>query len=211
MPSDQAFPAARVNSPLSSLAGLLGSLVVLLIIIYVVFSGAQRQDSSRPVASSAPAAVVGHRAPAAVVDNSGAAVQPGEAARAIIAGIREKGQPSTIDLEHVYLEASEFRVAHRLADAHLLYFFAAREGHVPSAVVLGEMFDPLLFSPETSLMDEPYPLQAARWYSVAAQKGSPEAATRLADLRTWAELRTWAGARGREGDEAALRVLLSLP
>ena len=58
--------------------------------------------------------------------------------------------------------ARGFQQDAQLADAHLLYFFAAREGHAPSALRLGSGFDPLYFVATESLMDGPDPVQALR-------------------------------------------------
>ncbi len=91
----------------------------------------------------------------------------------------------------------------RIADAHLLYFFAARRGHAPAAFVLAGIYDPLHFDKGRSLLGRPDPLQALKWYSVAAAEGEREAKTRLRSLQSWVD------AKARAGDAEALRLRLS--
>ena len=89
-----------------------------------------------------------------------------------------------------------------LADAHLLHFFAAREGYAPSALVLGSTYDPKHHSETVSLIEEPDPAQAFKWYMKAAEGGEPVARERLDELREWVER------AAREGDPGARRVLM---
>ena len=91
----------------------------------------------------------------------------------------------------------------RIADAHLLYFFAARRGHAPAALVLAEIYDPVRFDKDRSLLGRPDPLQALKWYRVAANQGDGEAQARLKTLESWVD------ARARAGDAEAERLRLS--
>lgn len=137
-----------------------------------------------------------------------------EEARGVIAEIERGGAGAEVpaptedaptgatDLDKAFEEAQGFQRAGQLADAQLLYFYAARGGHGPSAFALGTMNDPSHHSPETSLLPEPDAFQAFRWYSAAAEQGYPGAAERLRALHEWAV----AAADG--GDEQAERLLL---
>ncbi len=89
-----------------------------------------------------------------------------------------------------------------IADAQLLYFFAAREGHGPSAFVLAGLYDPVGFDANTSLMDEPDGFQAFKWYSAALEAGEEEAAGRLVALKAWSKK------AAAEGNEDASHLLL---
>ena len=91
----------------------------------------------------------------------------------------------------------------RIADAHLLYFFAARRGHAPAAFVLAGIYDPVRFDKDRSLLGRPDPVQALKWYRVAAAQGDGEAQARLKSLESWVD------ARARAGDAEAERLRLS--
>ena len=69
-----------------------------------------------------------------------------------------------------------------MADAYLLYFFAAREGHAASALALGTQADPAQYNPQDSVFDAPDIIQAHKWYQAAAQNGNAQGRERLADL-----------------------------
>jgi TPR repeat protein len=127
--------------------------------------------------------------------------RPGDAARALVARMRSGEEP--YDLDAVAAQAADYLADGRLADAHLLYFFAAREGHTPSALALGTMFDPAYFDSAKSLWEGPDPVQALKWYQVAVDGGDAQASTRLDALKAWVEERAAAG------DESAQRLMLS--
>ena len=123
-----------------------------------------------------------------------------EDARAVIADFQDGGNT---DYDTAFSRAQEFQSAGQLADAQLLYFYAARAEHGPSAFALATMNDPLHHSPQTSLLAEPDPFQAYRWYTVARDHGMSEAAgERLEALREWAQ------GRADTDDAAAERLLL---
>jgi TPR repeat protein len=123
----------------------------------------------------------------------------GDLARAIIDELRSQGR---VDLDQVYERAERFRSVGMLADAHLLYFFSARQGHAQSALALGRMYDPKTFSREASILEQPDATQAHKWYQVAARAGDAAAKRGLADLR--ARVERAAG----QGDDDARRLTL---
>ena len=132
-------------------------------------------DQNDEVDSSEPAA--------GTIDRS-LLVPPGMRAREYISQLRSAGKP--YPLSQVYDRAQGYQNEGSLADAHLLYFFAAREAHLPAMMMMAEMADPQLFRAEDSLLDQADLVQAHKWYRKAAQQGQPEAAARLDALRTWA-------------------------
>lgn len=109
---------------------------------------------------------------------------PGMRAREYIDKLRSRGRPYPLD--EVYDRARDFLREGSLADSHLLYFFAAREDHLPSIMVMGEMSDPTLFSAENALLDHADAIQAYKWYRKAASLGQPAAEQRISGLRQWA-------------------------
>ena len=115
----------------------------------------------------------------------------GDNAREVIAELRSGS--GNIDYEQAYVRAQEFHQAGRVADAQLLYFFAARGNHGQAAFDLATMYDPTRYSSEISLMDHPDPYQAYKWYKQAQADGVDEAIERLAALRSWAEEAASAG------------------
>ena len=127
--------------------------------------------------------------------------RPGEEARALIAAMRAPNAEE--DLDTVFRKAGESLKRGRIADAHLLYFFAARRGHAPAALVLAGIYDPMRFDKDRSLLGRPDPLQALKWYRVAAAQGDGEAEARLKSLEAWVD------ARARDGDAEAERLRLS--
>ena len=127
--------------------------------------------------------------------------RPGEEARALIATMRAPDAEE--DLATVFRKAGESLNLGRIADAHLLYFFAARRGHAPAALVLAGIYDPVRFDKDRSLLGRPDPLQALKWYRVAADQGDGEARSRLKSLESWVD------ARARAGDAEAERLRLS--
>jgi hypothetical protein len=127
--------------------------------------------------------------------------RPGEEARALIATMRAPNAEE--DLDTVFRKAGESLKRGRIADAHLLYFFAARRGHAPAAFVLAGIYDPVRFDKDRSLLERPDPLQALKWYRVAAEQGDGEAQARLKSLESWVD------AKARAGDAEAERLRLS--
>jgi TPR repeat protein len=129
-------------------------------------------------------------------------VPPGMRARQYIEQLRSAGKP--YPLSQVFDRAQDFRHDGSLADAYLLYFFAARENHLPSMMTMGEMSDPLRFRAEDTLLDQADAIQAWKWYQKAAELGQAQAAQRLDELDQWAR----DAAAG--GDSAARQLLLNI-
>jgi TPR repeat protein len=127
---------------------------------------------------------------------------PGMRARQYIQQLRSAGEP--YPLSQVFDKAQKYRQEGSLADAHLLYFFAARESHLPSLMMMAEMSDPLLFRAENSLLDQADAIQAFKWYRMAAELGQPGVDDRLEALRGWANDAAAAG------DSQAEQLLLSI-
>lgn len=125
--------------------------------------------------------------------------RPGARARALIANMRGDGE---MRLDEVFDAAAKAQTDGELADAYLLYFFAAREGHAGSALVLGQQADPASRDPANSLFESADLTQAHKWYQLAAGNGAPEGRQLLAELRTRVEQMAAAG------DQQARRIAL---
>ena len=106
-------------------------------------------------------------------------------------------------MQQLYDEASQLVQAGQVTDAYLLYFYAARQGDGPSAFALAEMNDPAYFNKGNELMEEPDPMQAYKWYSMAAASQVDQATERLSKLRAGVE------AAAAAGDPSAQRLLLN--
>ena len=129
-------------------------------------------------------------------------VPPGMRARQYIAKLRSAGKP--YPLSEVVAKAKQYRSEGSLADAHLLYFFAAREDHLAAMITMGEMSDPVMFRAEDSLLDQSDAIQAYKWYSKADELGQPFARRRLDDLGRWAN------EAAANGNAEASQLLLNL-
>ena len=124
---------------------------------------------------------------------------PGARARAMIAEMRSSGE---LQLDEIFAAADQAQTDGELDDAYLLYFFAAREGHAASALVLGRQADPAGEQGGERLFDSPDLTQAHKWYRIAAANGDPEARQRLDDLRQRIEQ------LAASGDPQAQRIAL---
>ncbi len=175
--------------PLVTLA--LALALAVLLVLFIVFSSPERLVPSAtappreeaPAPSVAPAQKTPGAEPSDAVQE--AADAPGERARAMIAEIRARGGEA--DLEGVYAAAMRFREGGAAADAHLLLFFAARQGHTVSARELGRTYDPAHHSAVGGLLAEPSLAQAYKWYRLAADGGDAAALEALPALRARVE------------------------
>lgn len=142
-------------------------------------------------------------APASTLDTvepAETAAERGDSAREIISEL--SSAEGDVDYARAYERAEAYHAEGRMADAQLLYFFAARGGNAAAAFDLATFYDPNHHSQTSALMEAPDPFQAYRWYEAAGEAGHEGASERLADLRAWAEQ----AAEG--GDAEAERLLL---
>ena len=180
---NEATPSARRN-PLIWIV-----LVVVGLILFVFWSG-ERGAVSTSLKTQQTAVAMSEDETVAELESAvgsierGLLVPPGMRARQYIEQLRAAGKP--YPLSQAFDKAQKFRVEGSLADAHLLYFFAARENHLPAIMTMGEMSDPMLFRAEDSLLDQADVIQAYKWYRKAAQLGQPSASERLDKLGRWA-------------------------
>ncbi len=122
-----------------------------------------------------------------------------ESAREIIAKLQSADH---VDYDAAFEQAQHFQSQGQLADAQLLYFFAARNGNGQAAFALARMNDPVGFDPKASLLTKPAPFQAYKWYTVARDQGVQGAAERLQQLHSWADK------AAANGDQQAEQLLL---
>ena len=178
---------SRIN-PLLWIATLVAGLIV-----FVILSGDRGETSATLVEDPGDAG-------AGAIDRA-LLVPPGMHAREYIERVRTAGKPYPLD--QVFARAGRHFAEGSLADAYLLYFFAAREDYLPAILTLAEMSDPTRFSAADSLLDEADPIQAHKWYRKAADLGDPGAAARIDELRRWAQ------AAAEAGDAGAAQILLN--
>ena len=165
-------PSRRKHNPLLWLA------IAAVVAIAYIFAGTDRGNT---VVVSEPDNV---EVTSGTIDRS-LLIPPGMRARQFIEQLRSEGQPYPLD--DVFRKAGDYNSEGNLADAHLLYFFAAREGHVDSMVKLAELLDPNLFQSENSLLDQPDPVQSYKWYRKAAEQGQSDMSARIQKLQQWAK------------------------
>jgi TPR repeat protein len=109
---------------------------------------------------------------------------PGMAARKTIESTRKTGKP--YPLTEIFKQAKIYQQDGSLADAHLLYFFNAREGHLESIMQMALMSDPTQFRADNSLLDQADAVQSYKWYQKAALAGYQPAIDSVQNLRQWA-------------------------
>lgn len=162
------------------LIATVGGLALLALVIF--FPGAEPERVPAPSDPRASQTV----APAETAE------QRGDTARSIIAAMKA-GNADIDDYAQAVARAEQFQQDGQLADAQLLYFFAARGGNADAAFTLATMYDPLHYADQQGLMNEPDLHQAYQWYSQAQSAGFEEAGERLAALRVWTERAAQAG------------------
>lgn len=185
----------RRRNPLAWIA------IIVVGLILFVFLGGDRRDVSVPdkVEDSPVVETVGSSE--GTIERS-LLLPPGMRAREYIEQIRAAGKP--YPLAQVHDKAQDFQHEGSLADAHLLYFFAARENHLPAMMVMAQLSDPVMFQAENSLLDQADAIQAFKWYSKAAELGQPAAAESIGKLRQWAR------DAAATGDPEARQLLLNI-
>ncbi len=178
---------------------LIISLVIVVTVIAVLLvpeAGNQVEDIPLPVASPAPAPATSGE----VVEKQASVSAPrndGDVARKYLADTA--GKEAAPDA--VFAQAQEFQSRGWLADAWLLYFKAAKDGHAGAAMVLAEQADPRFFRAGETVLSRPDVVQAHKWYQQAQSNGSELAGQRLQQLLV--ELKKSA----QEGDEQAAVLL----
>jgi hypothetical protein len=166
--------------------------IIVALVVYLLYP--------EPPPEPVPAPATGPARPLETVEPAKTEAERGDTARDIIDSLSDTdGQ---VDYDEALSRALEFQAEGRLADAQLLIFFAARGGYAPAAFTLATDYDPNHHSETTSLMEEPDPFQAYRWYQVARNAGQLDAEERLANLRSWAE------DAAEDGSAEAERLLL---
>lgn len=184
------------------------SLIVVALVLFILFGGGRpsvEPADSEPAGKTEmppatenpnPASAAETKAEADSQESAGDSARlmaPGQEARDYIRQLREQGPPWPFD--DLMQKASAWLSDGRLADAWLLYFFAAREGHVEAMMTLAEMSDPNQFAADSNLLDRPEPVQAYKWYNRALAAGFEPARERLTALRGWAEQAAASGDR----------------
>jgi len=107
------------------------------------------------------------------------ATQGAMGARSMIAQLRqEQGNTG----QQAFKEAEKQRSTGNTADAYLLYFFAAKQGHGEAAFILGTQSDPTYFTSVNSALDGPDQGQAIKWYKMAIDAGNKDAKQNLKEL-----------------------------
>ncbi len=100
-------------------------------------------------------------------------------ARSMIAQLRqEQGNTG----QQAFDAAEKQRSTGNNADAYLLYFFAAKQGHGEAAFTLGTQSDPTYFTSVNSALDGPDSGQAIKWYQLAIDAGNKDARQNLMEL-----------------------------
>jgi len=166
------------------------SLAVIGLILFVLLSGDRGDPMSIGSGESTATDEVAGTGEATGTDETVGTIErsgpapPGMRARQYVEQLRSNGKPYPLEL--VYVKAQSFQQEGSLADAHLLFFFAAREEHLPAMMIMGEMSDPTRFRAEDSLLDNADVIQAYKWYQKAADRGHQPASERVVDLRQWA-------------------------
>ena len=111
-------------------------------------------------------------------------IPPGMGARQVIETTRQADKP--YPLADIYEKAKAYQEDGSLADAHLLYFFNAREGHLESIMQMALMSDPTQFRADISLLDQADAVQSYKWYQKAALSGYQPAVDSVLNLQQWA-------------------------
>lgn len=175
------------------------SIVVIALILYIFFGSDRATIQSEKLKLDEPARVQTSGPEGQI--NRELLVPPGLRAREYIRQIREQGKPYPFD--QVMGKASSYANEGSLADAHLVFFFAAREGHVEAMMMMAEMSDPTLFQAENNLLDTANAIQAYKWYRLALDQGFEPARPRLDNLAQWAR------AEAAYGNAEASQLLLN--
>ncbi len=122
-------------------------------------------------------------------------------ARSVIARLKQEGGNTA---QKAFEAADKHRTVGNNADAYLLYFYAAKQGHGAAANILGTQSDPSFFTSINSALDAPDQGQAIKWYQMAIDAGNKEAKQHLAELAKRIQQ------QAESGSSEAQRLLLQL-
>ena len=86
---------------------------------------------------------------------------------------------------HLTRPTGIFTVTRPTVAALALWKQAGNQGHGPSALAMGELYDPLLWGQIPSPFSKPNGIQAEKWYRRASTLGVAEANARLQKLEVW--------------------------
>lgn len=123
----------------------------------------------------------------------------GSRARLFIDNFENNGE--TFDFDAFYEQAKTFSENSQFADAYILYFYAAKNGHGRGAFKLAQLVDPATFNANLSMIEKPSLILANNWYQRA---GHPKTAYYLD--RLYARIEKQAAV----GDELAESLMLEL-
>jgi hypothetical protein len=175
------------------------SLIVIGLIIYIFLGSGRGNIAPQNASIEAPESNIVELEAGQI--NREAQLPAGQRAREFIRQLRNKGKPYPLD--EAMAKAAMFTAEGNLADAHLMYFFAAKEGDVDAMMVMAEMSDPTMFRAEDNLLDQADAVQAYKWYSQCLENGFEPARARLENLSQWAK------AEAQYGNTAAQQLLLN--
>jgi len=175
------------------------SFIVIGLIIYIFLGSGRSNIAPQKVSIEAPESNVVELEEGQI--NREVQLPAGLRAREFISQLRKQGKPYPLD--EVMAKAAMFTSEGNLADAHLMYFFAAKEGGVDAMMVMAEMSDPTMFRAEDNLLDQADAVQAYKWYSQSLEKGFEPARARLEKLSQWAK------AEAQNGNTSAQQLLLN--
>jgi hypothetical protein len=174
--------------------------IITILAIWLVPGQQEEAPPALPQLTTAPPMNAQSAPPSPARDEKTAVAQPGDRARAIIAGLRAGGgEPDPVE---VFANAQRLQDEGHPEDAYLLYRFAANHGEARAALLLGTRADPAYYTAAGSILPGPEPEQAIKWYRMASAEGNAEATSRLKALRGRLEQASAAG------DPQADRLLL---
>ena len=181
---------------------------VALITILAIWLVPGQQEEAPPAlpqltTAAPPMETENENAPPSPAVETSAPAMPGDRARAIIAGLRAGGGEA--DPVEVSANARRLQDEGYSEDAYLLYRYAANNGDVQAALLLGTQADPAYYTDAGNILPGPEPEQAIKWYRMASAEGNAEAVERLKALRSRLEQASAAG------DVQADRLLLLWP
>lgn len=179
---------------------IIGAVVVLTLIAVWLVPGDKPEHADIPLPAAKPALtqMPAQPVPTTADTQPSSRVLEGDAAREFIAMAKQTGA----SVDTLFNQAEEMRQSGKLADAHLLYFEAARQGHAGAAMALAKQADPAFYSADSSVLDKPYIIQARKWY-LAAAKGGDQTATELLE-----NLHQHVQAQAAAGNPDATRLML---